>query len=475
MSRTSIIGISKATSAVIVPSPEATVSVRLLTAYASIVLLVPAWLVFAPLGQVGTLAIGFASCLLMWFIASWISGRVVPSGAGRPIRVAMTIFSLAILASFVAAMTREISQSEMLAATSGLIWLATSFGVVAVASQCVTDYNQLDRLMRRIVIIGCITAVIGMAQFFRVDLTHYMVIPGLSVSTSATSEVLTRGGFIRPWGNTLEPIELSVVLAMLLPFAIQQAFDPARKGWWRKWVPVALLAFTNFLTVSRSGVIGLAIVFVCLLPTWKPRRRWGALGVIVVGLGLTHLTIHGLITSLVKSFEGLINSSDQNVQQRTANYAGVSSYIAQRPWFGRGYGTFLPLVYRFTDNMYLLGIVEFGIVGLFAMLLVFVSGMRCAVVGRRLTRDEPRRELGQAFLAAIVVATVTSATFDSFSFPVFSGLFFVILGCAGAYLGIITAEARGENTRHIPAPGHRLRSELRKTDTLEKAGSKKKG
>ena len=31
-------------------------------------------------------------------------------------------------------------------------------------------------------------------------------------------------------------------MMMLLPFAIQQAFDPARKGALRKWLPVGLIA-----------------------------------------------------------------------------------------------------------------------------------------------------------------------------------------------------------------------------------------
>ena len=35
----------------------------------------------------------------------------------------------------------------------------------------------------------------------------------------------------------------------------------------------------------------------------------------------------------------------------------------ERPLFGRGFGTFLPELYRYIDNTYLLGLVEFGIVG----------------------------------------------------------------------------------------------------------------
>ena len=89
--------------------------------------------------------------------------------------------------------------------------------------------------------------------------------------------------------------------------------------------------------------------------------------------------------------------------------------------------------------------------GVLALLFVFISGMICAVTGRRLAGDEQRREFGVALLAAIAVATVTSATFDSLSFPIFIGLFFIILGCAGAYSGIMTAEVGGLHSRGHPS------------------------
>jgi hypothetical protein len=42
-----------------------------------------------------------------------------------------------------------------------------------------------------------------------------------------------------------------------------------------------------------------------------------------------------------------------------------------------------------------------------------------------------------------MVAVVSSATFDALTFPMFSGLLFLIIGCAGAYLGLMRAQAKG--------------------------------
>jgi polysaccharide biosynthesis protein PslJ len=417
-------------------------AVTLLSWYAVVLLMVPATLIFAPLGQVGTPAIAAACLLLLWFLASWISGNTAPSGAGRPVRIAMVVFSVAILLSFVAAMTRDITQEEVLAADSGLVWLMTSIGLFLLASQSITSYRRLETLFRRLVILGCVVALIGVGQFFGYDITKYMVLPGLSVNEAAVTNVLVRGGFTRPWSTTTQPIEFSVVLAMLLPFAIQQALDPARTGKFRKWAPVVILAFAIPLTVTRSGVLGAFVAVLCLFFTWSPARQRVALVFLVIGLGAMHVVAGGLISTLYRSFLGVITGQDQNVQDRTADYAGVSQYIAQRPIFGRGFWTFIPTVYRYTDNMYLLGMVEFGIVGIAAMVLLFWAGMYCARAGRRLTQVGAQREFGQALFASIAAATVTSATFDSLTFQDFSGLFFIILGAAGAYLGIMSAQAR---------------------------------
>ena len=61
-----------------------------------------------------------------------------------------------------------------------------------------------------------------------------------------------------------------------------------------------------------------------------------------------------------------------------------------------------------------------------------------------MTQNQQQRELGQALIASIMVAVVSSATFDALTFPMFSGLLFLIIGCAGAYLGLMKAQAQGD-------------------------------
>ena len=59
-------------------------SVTLFTTYLVLLLLIPSNLVFAPMGGVGTPANIVALGILLWYVISWIVGRIVPSGAGGP-------------------------------------------------------------------------------------------------------------------------------------------------------------------------------------------------------------------------------------------------------------------------------------------------------------------------------------------------------------------------------------------------------
>ena len=89
--------------------------------------------------------------------------------------------------------------------------------------------------------------------------------------------------------------------------------------------------------------------------------------------------------------------------------------------------------------MYLHILIETGIVGLICLILLYLTGIQCAP--RAAGSAGPRSaSFWAGMVAAIAVATVTSATFDSLSFPMFSGLIFLVLGIAGAYDGIMTEE-----------------------------------
>jgi hypothetical protein len=76
--------------------------------------------------------------------------------------------------------------------------------------------------------------------------------------------------------------------------------------------------------------------------------------------------------------------------------------------------------------------VEMGAVGLggFAVLLAVPVGLAVSLVRR--SPDRATAELGRALLAAFLAVVVGMATFDGLGFPIFTSLFFLLLGLTGA-------------------------------------------
>jgi polysaccharide biosynthesis protein PslJ len=399
--------------------------VTLATAYLAALLFIPSSLIFSPLGGAGTPATILSLLILLWYAAGWLTGKVVPSGAGRPIRLAMLAFALAVLASFVAAMTRTIPAPEVLSAGRGLITVLSWSALIVVLSQGISRYEQIDVIMRRAVVFGSVVALIEIFEFFTgINVTNFLQIPGLSLNIDF-STLQTRGTFYRPSSTATDPIEFGVAMAILLPFALHQALDPARSGRIRKWLPVVLIGFAIPASVSRSGVIGAVIALLFLVPTWKPRQRRGFLVALLPCLAAIKVAAPGLLGTLGAYFTDLFHTAGEGsvASTRVAAWSLDWPYISARPIFGRGWATFLPVTYSWTDDIYL-----------------YLTGIQCAAAGRRKTQDQCRRHFGQALVAAIVAVVVTSATFDSISFPMVGGLTFLVLGIAGAYGGIMTAE-----------------------------------
>ncbi|MEU2554334.1 O-antigen ligase family protein [Streptomyces sp. NPDC013313] len=438
-------------------------AVTILTGYLVLAFFVPSNLTLPALGGVGTPANVFALLGLLWYLATWLGGRIRPAEGTRLPRLTMCLLAAAVLLSYVADATRGSSHKEVLGADRGLIGLGVWVALVVLASAGIQERSRLETLMRRLVVLGTVVALIGYYDFFAAtNIADSIHIPGLQ-SSSAGISTMDRGSFTRPRSTTAHPLEFGGMLAILVPFAVHQAFDPVRRhaGALRRWGPVAVMAGALPLTVSRTSIIGAFIVILVMVPRWKPQRRWAAIGLILGSVAGFKVIIPGLIGTITGLFASFLSNSDSSTQARTVKYSAIVPYLSERPWFGRGFGTFTPDLYFFTDNQYMLTLAEMGVVGLIALLALFVTGIHTGGAVRRLARTESDRELGQAFLASALVALVISATFDALSFPMYAGMFFLTLGAGGSYLGFVRREAAarpgpGKTPEATPTPGAQL-------------------
>jgi O-antigen ligase len=195
-------------------------------------------------------------------------------------------------------------------------------------------------------------------------------------------------------------------------------------------VAAVVIMFASFLTVSRTAVVAIAVEAVVLVPTWPRRLQAAALAGAVATVAAVRVAAPGVVGTVVGLF--LHASSDDSVTHRTDDYARAAGYIAGSPLFGRGLHTFVPDQYFFIDNSYLLSILETGLIGLAATIAFFIIGASVARGARKRCRDAAGRDLGQCIAASILAAMATTATYDSFAFPMVTTLTFLLVGCAGA-------------------------------------------
>jgi O-antigen ligase len=412
------------------PPLARTAPVTILTAYALILLLIPSQYAISSLGAAGTPAGVLAVLYFLWYGFAWLSPRSVVARERQPLRLAIAAFLIAVLLSYVMAMTRPLQVLELNGADRGLIIVVGWAGIALLTADCVERVDSLEILHRRMSTIGGLLGIVGITQFFTgLDLARYVRIPGLVQQVHIFSSV-PRDEFNRPAGTAIHPIEFGVVLGLLLPLAIHGArYAPdGRRG--IRWAQVIIIAAAMMMTVSRSAVLAAFIALVVILPTWEKSARRRAYAVIMCfGVVLYFLT-PGLLGTMKSLITHIGNDSSTNY--RTHDYDAAAHYFSQNPWFGRGFGTFLPQFYRIFDNQYLVTLVEMGLTGLIALIALFGTGWWLAREARKASDDPRVRHLAQCLAACVAVAAFSFAVFDAASFPMTCGLTFLILGCCGA-------------------------------------------
>lgn len=412
-------------------------------------------LVVPGLGAAGRPAALFA----LFMLVLWSFTRLLPAehndGSTR-LRRSLVVYFLIFLAAMAAGIDRGLPGIEQRSMDRAFL-VTLGFGaVILIAEEGLRTIDEVERVLSWAVAVGAIGAIVGVIQFIGLDLSAYIRLPGLTLN-SPPSEILTRGAvqYRRVRGLTLHPIEYGVHLAMLLPVALHLAMT--RPDWTRlRWFAVALLAAGIPLSISRSGVLALAVAMGVYVIGFTWRQRANAAVLAVVGTMAFMIVTPGLLGTIRSLF--LNASNDNSVAGRTGDYGVVGDLISERPLLGRGPGTYIPEEYRTLDNQYLATLLESGWLGLGALLLVVATAIGTAV---RLTRRSitPRlRSLTRALGAGVAVAPVVFATFDALGHPVFAGTLVVMIGCLAALDRLTSGGDRTAGDAHATTPTARTSS-----------------
>ncbi len=400
-----------------------------LTIYLVLTCALPSIMVIASLGSIGRPSTLFALLALAWWILHQLR-RTTPSiRRWHPLRVALAAFLLVAASSYAYAMVRGLPESEASPADAGLLRLAGWAGILLIATDGLTTRESVRTLLRRIALAGGLTALLGLLQFATgSSLIEWIRIPGLSVS-SELANIDSRGGFVRAAGMSLHPLEYGVVLSTSLPIAITLALNDTTKRRLLWWLPVGLISVAAMLSVSRAALICMALAFLILLPVWPKQLRRKAVMVSALLVAVIYVVTPGMIGTLLGLFT--IGTDDPSISSRTNGYSTAFGMASQNVLLGRGFGTFLP-AYVIVDNQYLGLLVELGIAGLIAFLLLVFAGILCAWQARKSARDNELRQMSQSVLASVAAAALAFGFFDAFAFPMAASLLFLMLGISGA-------------------------------------------
>lgn len=400
----------------------------LLAGYALLLLGVPQSYAVAGIGFSLTPARLVAGAgLLYWFLCR-VGGRALNTSA-NPVRwvlfVAVTVWTIAAAI----ALARPLGYDVLAAVDRTVLLLVLSVGVAALACDGLGGIRPIRVVAAAAVVGGTISAVTALTAFFTgVDLLPLVQLPGLEPGDPVVTD-LERSGLERALGTAGHPIELAATCIALVPLAIHLARYGRARILWAGCV--LLLVAGALTTISRTGLLGLGVLAVLLLPVLGP-GRW-LLGAATAGvLALVSVSIvPQLADALLETVLG--SGQDSSVLSRLDDYSYALARIAEHPLAGQGLGTYQVPQQPYLDNQYLLTTIESGLPGLAALLLLLTVPACLMLARRQWTYDGlETRSLAWSIGAGLAVCAASFATYDALTFAQIQGVTFLLIGLAGA-------------------------------------------
>ena len=401
----------------------------LLSIMVCLVMLIPARLILPALSEVGRPAVLLGIGLWCWWVLVRFNPRLMVGGP-QPMRWMVLLYMVALLISYAAGYWRGLTSMEANGADRAILAAIGFTGVILTAADGIANWDRLRGVVRMLVWCAGIVAFLGLVQFvFWLDVTQYIVIPGLS-SNGIVPGFELRGGAIRVASTMTHYIEFSTVMAMTLPFAIHFArFAPTRRGRQIFLLVALVIAAAIPATVSRTGFVAVGAALLVMVPVWNWRMRYNMVAVGAILVAGLMVVKPPLTNTLINIFTNV--GEDSSITARTERYEMVGYYFSQRPWWGRGTGTWIPPQYQFLDNQWLTQALSTGIIGVTMLALLHLAAIAFAFISLRRCATAEDRHLCAALIATQLIALVVAAFFDSLSFSTYTMVLGLMVGLTG--------------------------------------------
>lgn len=392
--------------------------------------LIPAHLIVPGMTDLGRPALIVAMLMWFWWMTARLNSRLVLTGP-QPMRWAVLAFLVSMLLSYAIGFLRGLTMMEANSADRWMLTAAAIAGVILLTADGLPNWQRLEGVLRVFVYCCAFVAVIGLIQaFLYLDLTQYLRVPGLEMKGWIVG-LEVRGGGVRVPSTTFHYIEFSVLMATALPFAIHFArFAPTSRQQQGFGLAALLIAAAVPATMSRTGFVALGIVLLVLMPVWGWRMRYNMMALGAAMLAGMVVVKPALVSTISTMFLGA--GTDPSITSRTERYEMVGYYFSQRPWFGRGTGTWVSPQYQYLDNQWLAFALTNGMVGVAVLVALHITAITLAVIARRRSVAERDRHLCTILVAAQLVAVAAGFTFDSLSFSTYATAMSLMVGLCGA-------------------------------------------
>ena len=346
----------------------------------------------------------------------------------QPVRWAFFVFFITLVLGYAVGFLRGLTTMESNAADRTMLYYCVFGGAALTAADGLPNWHRLNSLLKVLVGSAVFVATFGVVEFLvKQDLSDYLAIPGLQAK--GWNPVLEdRGAGVRVASTTNHYIEMAAYLALVLPFAVHYAIFTKR----RKWLPItaAVIILAGIAsTISRTGIIAIAIMLLSLAPLWTWRMRYNIGVVVTILMTGAAAASPKLINTLVHLFDNPTQNS--SIAVRYQRYPLAFRYIGERPWFGRGTGTWVAPMYQIMDNQWLETLLSNGFIGAAAYAGLHITAITLAAKALKRSENIETRHLCAALISTQIMGLAVAATFDSLAFLTYATTLALTFGLCG--------------------------------------------
>jgi hypothetical protein len=233
----------------------------------------------------------------------------------------------------------------------------------------------------------------------------------------------------RAWiqGPTGYGVELVAMLSMVLPVPILGILNSkSRRDQVLYSVAIVILVSAIFATQRKSALV-LPGGVILTLAYFRRRQLISLAPLGMVVLVMVAVVSPGVIHGVISQFTAPDSTHVATVSDRTADYDAVRPDVWSHIAFGRGFGSYDPLTYRVLDSEILGPLVETGVFGLAAYLMI---GFSLILFSRKTASKAPPRLSAVALCGASagVCLLISSILYDFLGFPHGAFTFLYIAG-----------------------------------------------